>query len=100
MRETRVTGAAYWRTTRLPRYSLLFALPALRLIAGWITPLLAFVLLASVLVHLVDGAIQPLARFKGFAPHVKAHLSVLMGMIVASKAFELSLANVMSVGGG
>ncbi len=68
-----------------------FTLPALRTIADWLTPLLVLVAVATALIHLVDGAIQPWARLKGFAPHVKAHLSVLLGLIVASKAFDYYL---------
>lgn len=65
-----------------------FSLPALRVVGNWIPGLLAFTLIATTVVHVLDGAIQPAARLKGFAPHVKAHLSVLMGLIVASKAFD------------
>lgn len=68
-----------------------FTLPALRRIADWLPAVLVFVTLATALVHVIDGAIQPWARFKGFAPHVKAHLSVLLGLMVASKAFDYYL---------
>lgn len=65
-----------------------FELPLLRLLASWLTPILIFVTLVTAFIHLVGGAIQPLAGFRRFAPHVKAHLSVLLGLIVASKAFD------------
>ncbi len=65
-----------------------FTLPALRVIGDWLPSVLVLTLVATTLVHLLDGAIQPVARLKGFAPHVKAHLSVLLGLIVASKAFD------------
>ncbi|MHB9002873.1 MAG: UPF0182 family membrane protein [Coriobacteriia bacterium] len=65
-----------------------FSLPALRLVASWLTQMLVGVVVVTLVVHLVDGAIQPLVRFRGFAPHVKAHLSVLLAAIVASKAFD------------
>ena len=65
-----------------------FSLPALRLVASWLTQLLVGVVVVTLVVHVIDGAIQPLVRFKGFAPHVKAHLSVLLAAIVASKAFD------------
>lgn len=65
-----------------------FTLPALRVIGDWLPGVLVLTLVATTLVHLLDGAIQPVARLKGFAPHVKAHLSVLLGLIVASKAFD------------
>ncbi len=68
-----------------------FMLPALRLVADWLPPILVITTLATAFVHLIDGAIQPFARLKGFAPHVKAHLSVLLGLIVASKAFDYYL---------
>lgn len=69
-----------------------FTLPALRAIADWATIILVLTAVFTAVVHLVDGAIQPWARLKGFAPHVKAHLSVLLGLIVASKAFDYYLA--------
>ena len=68
-----------------------FTLPALRVIADWTLVVLIVTTIFTAVVHLVDGAIQPWARLKGFAPHVKAHLSVLLGLIVASKAFDYYL---------
>ncbi len=68
-----------------------FVLPALRAIADWLTPLLVLTAIVTAVIHLVDGAIQPWARLKGFAPHVKAHLSVLLGLIVASRVFDYYL---------
>lgn len=65
-----------------------FSLPALRLVSSWLTQMLIGAVVVTLLVHLVDGAIQPLSRLKGFAPHVKAHLSVLLAAIVASRAFD------------
>lgn len=65
-----------------------FSLPALRVVGNWIPGVLVLTLIATAIVHLIDGAIQPTAKWKGFAPHVKAHLSVLLGLIVASKAFD------------
>ncbi|MBE0417735.1 MAG: UPF0182 family protein [Coriobacteriia bacterium] len=68
-----------------------FTLPALRAIADWTIIVLVLTAVFTAVVHLVGGAIQPGARLKGFAPHVKAHLSVLLGLIVASKAFDYYL---------
>jgi len=68
-----------------------FWLPALRVIADWTLVVLIVTAVFTAAVHLVGGAIQPWARLKGFAPHVKAHLSVLLGLIVASKAFDYYL---------
>ena len=65
-----------------------FTLPALRVVGNWLPSVLVLTLIGTIVVHLIDGAIQPVARLKGFAPHVKAHLSVLLGLIVASKAFD------------
>jgi len=68
-----------------------FTLPALRLFADWMLTLLVITAAMTAVVHVADGAIQPWARWKGFAPHVKAHLSVLLGLIVATKAFDYYL---------
>lgn len=65
-----------------------FTLPALRVVSDWLTGMLVVVLLLTVAVHIFDGAIRPWERLRGFAPHVKAHLSVLAGLIVLSKAFD------------
>ena len=66
----------------------LFQLPALRIVADWLFGVLVTTLVVTAIVHLYDGAIRLDERLKGFDPHVKAHLSVLAGMIVASKAFD------------
>ena len=65
-----------------------FNLPALTAIADWVTGILVLATILTFIVHVVDGAIQPWARLKGFAPHVKAHLSVLMAFIVLTQAFH------------
>jgi len=65
-----------------------FQLPALNLIADWLTGVLMLTIVLSFAVHVLDGAIQPWARLKGFAPHVKAHLSVLMALLVATFGFK------------
>ena len=66
----------------------MFALPALRLIADWLFYTLFLTLIVTLAVHLYEGGIRPTQRFRGFDPHVKAHISVLLGLIVASKAFD------------
>jgi uncharacterized membrane protein (UPF0182 family) len=66
----------------------LFSLPALRAASDWLFGTLVAVLILSALVHVLDGAIRPWERLRGFAPHVKAHLSVLMGLIVGTRAFD------------
>ncbi|MDP2181047.1 MAG: UPF0182 family protein [Actinomycetota bacterium] len=99
--------AGYWDTMRLalasttfgltdPQYGkdvgyYVFSLPALRIVADWLPAMLVVTTLATAVVHVLDGSIQPWARLKGFAPHVKVHLSVLLGLIVASKAFDYYL---------
>lgn len=65
-----------------------FVLPALRVVSDWLFGVLVLTLLVTALVHLYDGGIRPTERLRGFDPHVKAHISVLLGLIVASKAFD------------
>ena len=64
-----------------------FNLPAFNLLAQWLTGILVLTTVLTAVVHVLDGAIQPWARLKGFAPHVKAHLSVLMAFIVLAWGF-------------
>lgn len=65
-----------------------FTTPALRTAADWLMGTLAITLIATAIVHLIVGGIRPWARLKGFDPHVKAHLSVLAGLMVALQAFR------------
>lgn len=65
-----------------------FTTPALRMAANWLMGTLAITLIATAVVHLISGGIRPWARLKGFDPHVKAHLSVLAGLMVALQAFR------------
>ena len=69
-----------------------FTLPALRIICDWLFGILVLTLAITSLVHLYDGGIRPAERLRGFDPHVKAHISVLLGLIVASRAFDYWLA--------
>jgi uncharacterized membrane protein (UPF0182 family) len=78
----------------------LVQLPVLRSISDWLTGALVLTLVVTTVVHLLDGAIRPWDRLKAFEPHVKAHLSVLAGLIVAARAldywvsiYELNLSN-------
>ena len=64
-----------------------FSLPALRMAEQWLFGTLIFTLLATAVVHLLNGSIRPWDRWQGFDPHVKAHLSVLAGLIVVTQAF-------------
>jgi len=63
-----------------------FEMPAYRDVADWLTGALLVTLLLTAVVHVLTGAIRPWARLKGFDPHVKAHLSVLAGLIVVVRA--------------
>ncbi len=65
-----------------------FTLPALEMTQSWLSDVLILTTLLTLIVHVLGGAIQPWARLKGFAPHVKAHLSVLLAGIVASRGFS------------
>jgi hypothetical protein len=64
-----------------------FTLPALSLAKGWLTGALIVTLLGTAVVHVVNGSIRPWDRWRGFDPHVKAHLSVIGGLIVVVQAF-------------
>lgn len=99
-----VSMSGQWETFRLalsggtfgtvdPQFGLdvgffVFKLPALRLISDWLFGILLLALILTLVVHLYEGGIRPAERFSGFDPHVKAHVSVLLGLIVASKAFD------------
>lgn len=65
-----------------------FTLPALSAVSGWLTGVLILTLLLTAAVHVLTGAIRPWARLAGFDPHVKAHLSVLAGLLVLLQAFN------------
>ncbi|MDO8880362.1 MAG: UPF0182 family protein [Coriobacteriia bacterium] len=63
-----------------------FTLPALRLVQAWLTGTLVFTLIASAALHVFNGSIRPWDRWRGFDPHVKAHLSVVGGFVVVVQA--------------
>ncbi len=101
------TMAAQWRTLRLaltgvqfpisdPQFGrnvafYVFQYPALRALSGWLMGVLILTAIATLIVHVIDGAIQPWAKLAGFAPHVKAHLSVLLALIVLLQGFNYYL---------
>jgi len=64
-----------------------FTLPVAESVLAWATGILVLVILLTGLVHVIDGAIQPWARLRGFAPHTKAHLSVLAALVVLTRGF-------------
>jgi uncharacterized membrane protein (UPF0182 family) len=99
-----VAMAGDWETFRLalaakpfgvldPQFGLdvgffVFTLPALRLVSDWLFGILVWTLILTLLLHLYEGGIRPTERLRGFDPHVKGHISVLLGLIVASRAFD------------
>jgi uncharacterized protein len=100
-------GAGQWRTYMLWRNHVpfgdrdaqfgrdigfyVFSLPLQRAVFGW----LLFTLLATTLLvvgeHWLLGGIQPAARGNRVAPHVHAHLSLLLGCMVLLKAWGYRL---------
>lgn len=66
-----------------------FSLPWLRFVQGWLFSALVGVLLISALAHYLWGGIRPNAPGIGdkVTPQVKAHLSVLLGLIMLAKAW-------------
>jgi uncharacterized protein len=100
-------GGSQWRTYMLWRNQVpfgdrdaqfgrdigfyVFSLPLQRAVFGW----LLFTLLASTLLvvaeHWLLGGIQPAARGNRVAPHVHAHLAILLGCIVLLKAWGYRL---------
>ncbi len=66
-----------------------FSLPWLRFLQGWLFSSLVGVTLIVGLAHFVWGGIQPQARAIAdkVAPAVRAHLSVLLGLIMLAKAW-------------
>ncbi|MGH2634597.1 MAG: UPF0182 family protein [Actinomycetota bacterium] len=66
-----------------------FSLPWLRFVQGWLFSALVGVLLITALAHYLWGGIRPNAPGIGekVTPQVKAHLSVLLGLIMLTKAW-------------
>jgi uncharacterized membrane protein (UPF0182 family) len=68
-----------------------FRLPFHQFLLGWVLSALVVVTLISAAAHYFMGGIRPQARGERVAPEVRAHLSVLLGLIVASKAWGYRL---------
>jgi len=68
-----------------------FRLPFWRTLWQWVYLTLIAVLLVSALIHYLDKAIRMLGGIPAFAPHVKAHLSVILGLILLVKAIGYRL---------
>jgi hypothetical protein len=66
-----------------------FSLPWLKFVQGWLFSALVGVLVISALAHYLWGGIRPNAPGIGekVTPQVKAHLSVLLGLIMLTKAW-------------
>ena len=100
-------GASQWRTYMLWRNHVpfgdrdaqfgrdigfyVFELPFLRAVFGWLLFTLLVATLLVVAEHWLLGGIQPTAKGNRVAPHVHAHLSVLLGCIVLLKAWGYRL---------
>jgi len=64
-----------------------FELPFLRAVFGWLFTTLVLATLLSAAGHYLLGGIRPQAESNKVAPQVQAHLSILVGLIVALKAW-------------
>jgi uncharacterized membrane protein (UPF0182 family) len=66
-----------------------FSLPWLRFVQGWLFSALVGVLIITALAHYLWGGIRPNAPGIGekVTPQVKAHLSVLLGLLMLTKAW-------------
>ncbi len=63
-----------------------FQLPFLRFLIGWTFGALVLVLLVTLLAHYLNGGIRMQVPGDRVSPQVKAHLSVLMGLLLLVKA--------------
>jgi len=68
-----------------------FQLPFLRFVAGWLFSSLVVVLVASVVVHYLNGGIRLQAAQDRVGAHVKAHISVLLAAIALVRAAQYFL---------
>jgi uncharacterized membrane protein (UPF0182 family) len=58
-----------------------FTLPFYKFVYNWLLGSLVTTAIVTALVHFLDGGIQIRRGYQFFAPHVKAHLSVIAGLI-------------------
>jgi len=63
-----------------------FKLPFLQYVWQWLYLTLFAVLIVAAAVHYLDKAIRVLGGVPAFAPHVKGHLSIIIGLILLAKA--------------
>jgi uncharacterized membrane protein (UPF0182 family) len=63
-----------------------FKLPFLSFVSGWLFAAVLIVLIVTTVAHYLNGGIRVSARRNRVTPQVKAHLSVLLGMLALVKA--------------
>lgn len=63
-----------------------FKLPFLTFLTGWLFAALLIVLIVTTVAHYLNGGIRISARQNRVTPQVKAHLSVLLGLLALVKA--------------
>ena len=63
-----------------------FRLPFLTFLVGWLFAALLIVLIVTAVAHYLNGGIRMSAQRKRVTPQVKAHLSVLLGLLALVKA--------------
>jgi uncharacterized membrane protein (UPF0182 family) len=63
-----------------------FKLPFLSFVSGWLFAALLIVLIVTTVAHYLNGGIRVSARRNRVTPQVKAHLSVLLGLLALVKA--------------
>lgn len=64
-----------------------FGLPWLKFVQGWLFSALVGVTFISAIAHYLWGGIRPQAIAEKVTPQVKAHLSVLLGLVILTKAW-------------
>jgi len=69
----------------------IFRLPMLKFIYGWAFSTLVVVLIATVAAHYLTGGIRPQSSVERVTSQVKAHLSVLMGLLALLRAWGYRL---------
>jgi uncharacterized membrane protein (UPF0182 family) len=69
----------------------MFRLPFIEYVWQWVYLTLFAVLIIAAAVHYLDKAIRILGGVPAFAPHVKSHLSVIIGLILLAKIFGYQL---------
>ncbi|MFY9585818.1 MAG: UPF0182 family protein [Actinomycetota bacterium] len=68
-----------------------FKYPFLRFVFGWAVAALVVTIIAAVVAHYTSGGIRPQRRGERIAAEARAHLSVLVGLLVLLKAWGYRL---------